>query len=273
MDAANNASQTDQPQSVTRESSPVDIPRDSMALQLIGRPRAGGFVMVESLDGSTAKEYFVEYSSRKGKEQSIQHLRSPVKGDEIDAADEPDYYEVLQINRQAETEAIHRIYRIMAARFHPDNPETGDVEKFLLLKKAYEVLSDPALRAEYEARHRKREAQPLPIFELKDFVNGVHAEANRRLGVLSLLYNQRRQDPERPVISLLELERLMAFPREYLGFSLWYLRSKQYVTVADNSDFVLTALGVDYVEENIGKSKALGKMLFPNGEEGEEDKP
>ncbi len=65
----------------------------------------------------------------------------------------------------------------------------------------------------------------------------------------------------------------MAFPREYLGFSLWYLRSKQYVTVADNSDFVLTALGVDYVEENIGKSKALGKMLFPNGEEGEEDKP
>jgi hypothetical protein len=238
-----------------------------MALQLIKRPRTGGFVMVESLDGSSAKEYFVRHSPRNGKDQSLLHLRSP---DESDEVDEPDYYEVLQINRQSDTEAIHRIYRIMAARLHPDNPETGDVEQFLLLKKAYEVLSDPALRAEYDARHRKRETQPLPIFELKDFVKGVHAEANRRLGVLSLLYNQRRQDPENPVISLLELERVMAFPREYLGFTIWYLRSKQYLTMADNSDFILTALGADYVEENIGKSKPLGKMLFPNGEEDEE---
>lgn len=259
----------DQSPSSTRDGSPADIPSDTMALQFIKRPRTGGFVMVESLDGSSAKEYFVPYSSRKAKDQSIRHLRNPVIGDEPDEVDEPDYYEVLQTNRQAETEAIHRIYRIMAARFHPDNPETGDVEKFLLLKKAYEVLSDPPLRAEYDARHRKREAKPLPIFELKDFVNGVHAEANRRLGVLSLLYNQRRQDPEHPVISLLELEHLMAFPREYLGFTLWYLRSKQYLTVADNSDYVLTALGADYLEENIGKSNALGKLLFPGVEAGE----
>ena len=33
------------------------------------------------------------------------------------------------------------------------------------------------------------EAPPLPIFELKDFVEGIEGEKNRRLGVLSLLYH------------------------------------------------------------------------------------
>src|SRR5690349_7912822 len=41
-----------------------------------------------------------------------------------------DYYEILQISRHADAETIHRVYRIMASRFHPDNPKTGDVEKF-----------------------------------------------------------------------------------------------------------------------------------------------
>jgi hypothetical protein len=37
-----------------------------------------------------------------------------------------DYYEVLQLSPKADLETIHRVYRIMAARFHPDNPESRD---------------------------------------------------------------------------------------------------------------------------------------------------
>jgi curved DNA-binding protein CbpA len=151
----------------------------------------------------------------------------------------------------------------MAARFHPDNPKTGDVEKFLLLKKAYEVLSDPDQRREYDTRRQKQEAEPLPVFELKDFVTGIEAEANRRLGVLSLLYNQRRQDPDHPAVSLLLLEQRMAFPREYLNFTMWYLRAKGLVTAADNADYVITASGTDFVEANISRSEALAQLLFP----------
>ncbi|MEJ5370304.1 MAG: J domain-containing protein, partial [Bryobacteraceae bacterium] len=62
-----------------------------------------------------------------------------------------DYYELLQISPNAEPETITRVYRILAARFHPDNPHTGDAEKFQLLRKAYQVLSDPQRRAEYDA--------------------------------------------------------------------------------------------------------------------------
>ena len=40
----------------------------------------------------------------------------------------PDYYEFLQISPNAEPETIHRVYRFLAGRYHPDNPDTGDPE-------------------------------------------------------------------------------------------------------------------------------------------------
>ena len=54
------------------------------------------------------------------------------------------YYDLLQINPRAEIETIERVYRIMAARYHPDNQQTGDAERFRLLTEAYQMLRDPA---------------------------------------------------------------------------------------------------------------------------------
>ncbi len=177
------------------------------------------------------------------------------------AQEEINYYEFLQISPNADIQAIHRIYRLLAARFHPDNPETGDVEKFVILQAAYDVLSDPQRRAEYDAALQGRKDGTLPIFELHDFVEGIEGEANRRLGILSLLYNKRRTSPYNPGISLLDLETRMGIPREYLDFTLWYLKSKEYITVADSSDFALTARGVDFVESNASKVPILDRLL------------
>lgn len=176
-----------------------------------------------------------------------------------------DYYETLQISPRADAETIRRVYRIMAARLHPDNAQTGNLEKFLNLKKAYEVLSDPEQRAAYDTGHQSSQEAPMPIFEQRDFVDGIEGEMNRRLGVLSLLYHKRRIDEAHPGISVLELEQRMSFPREYLHFTTWYLRSKGYVTVEDNSDFILTALGVDYVEEHTPSNLLLQKLLLSAG--------
>ncbi|HPU71842.1 MAG TPA: DnaJ domain-containing protein, partial [Bryobacteraceae bacterium] len=103
-----------------------------------------------------------------------------------------DYYELLQISQNAELQTIQRVYRMLAARYHPDNPETGDIDKFVLLKQAYDVLSDPERRAEYDKEWLQHNTQPMPIFEMKEFVVGIDAEMNRRLGALCLLYNRRR---------------------------------------------------------------------------------
>src|SRR5690242_13070567 len=172
-----------------------------------------------------------------------------------------DYYELLQISPNAEPETIHRVFRIMASRYHPDNKETGDNEKFLLLTKAYAVLSDPARRASYENLHRNQRAQPLPVFGLKEFADGLEGEVNRRLGILSLLYNRRRTNPENPGISLLEFETVMSFPREHLEFAIWFLREKQYIRTGNNSDYYIAAAGVEYLEAEVPTKGILSKLL------------
>jgi curved DNA-binding protein len=172
-----------------------------------------------------------------------------------------DYYELLQISPNAEPETIHRVFRIMASRYHPDNKETGDNEKFLLLTKAYAVLSDPSRRASYESLHRNQRAQPLPVFGLKEFAEGLEGEVNRRLGILSLLYNRRRTNPEDPGISLLEFETVMSFPREHLEFAIWFLREKEYIRTGNNSDYYIAAAGVEYLESEVPSKGILSKLL------------
>ena len=181
---------------------------------------------------------------------------------EAPLSENADYYETLQISPNADPETVHRVYRIMASRFHPDNPVTGSLERFLQLREAYQTLSDPALRTAYDANHRIRQTEPLPVFWQKSFVDGIEGETNRRLGVLSLLYHRRRVNENKPGVSLMELEQRMAFPREYLNFALWYLRSKGYVTLLeDNSDYAVTSAGVDFVESCSIKNKVIRDLL------------
>src|SRR5450759_3164581 len=179
-----------------------------------------------------------------------------------------DYYEVLQISRKADIETIHRVYRMMATRCHPDNPITGNTETFLLLNRAYNVLADPARRAIYDGARLIEYPCPLPIFELKEFVYGLAGEVNRRLGVLSLLYNQRRASLDLPGLSVLDLERRMAFPREHLDFTLWYLRAKGYVCRVENSDYGITAEGIDFIESHSTTDELVKRLIHAGSEIG-----
>jgi preprotein translocase subunit Sec63 len=51
-----------------------------------------------------------------------------------------DHYEDLQISPKADQETIERVYRLLAKRYHPDNNDSGSVEKFDIITKAYKVL-------------------------------------------------------------------------------------------------------------------------------------
>lgn len=174
---------------------------------------------------------------------------------------EIDYYEILQLSSKADVETIHRVYRIMAARFHPDNPESGDPERFLLLSEAYRVLGDAARRAQYDLLRSSRPAAAVPLFQARAFVDQKEGEMNRRLGILCLLYAQRRRFPDHPSIALMELEALMSIPREYLEFALWYLKQKKMIEMDQTADFSLTAAGVDFVEEHTMAREILLRLL------------
>lgn len=76
------------------------------------------------------------------------------------ATSDHDFYELLGITFETSESDIRRAYRKAALKYHPDKnagkPEV--VEKFHLLQIAYDVLSDPAIKALYDnARRAKRE--------------------------------------------------------------------------------------------------------------------
>jgi curved DNA-binding protein len=178
-----------------------------------------------------------------------------------------DYYEFLQISPNADPDTIHRVYRFLASRFHPDNPTTGDPEKFFQLKSAYDVLSDPAQRLEYDASYQREMPETTPLSTTVDFMDRMEGELNRRLAVLAVLYYRRRNNPYAPEVGLAEIEKQMGFPRDYLDFTTWYLLKKGYITRADNSDFTLTAEGVDFVETQRIHIPVLNKMLTTGTED------
>ncbi len=64
-----------------------------------------------------------------------------------------DYYEVLELERSADTQAIKKAYRRLALQYHPDrtNNCSESEEKFKEASEAYEVLSDPQRRQLYDS--------------------------------------------------------------------------------------------------------------------------
>ncbi|MGE3107565.1 MAG: DnaJ domain-containing protein [Phycisphaerales bacterium] len=61
-------------------------------------------------------------------------------------------YDILGVTPNASAEQIKRAYREAARRHHPDVSESGDAaERFAEATRAYQVLSDPESRREYDA--------------------------------------------------------------------------------------------------------------------------
>jgi curved DNA-binding protein CbpA len=166
--------------------------------------------------------------------------------------DEPvDYYETLQISANAEPDTIHRVYRLLAQRFHPDNAETGNEAQFRALSEAYRVLSDPESRAKYDVAHeRQRQERWKLVSSGAEAENDFEVEQHVRLTVLEVLYTRRRTEPADPGVTPLDLERLIGRAREHLEFTIWYLNQKKWITRSDNSALIITADGADFLESH-----------------------
>lgn len=73
------------------------------------------------------------------------------------AQDKLDFYEVLGLHYTADLDEIKSVYRSLARRYHPDTShEPGARETFQRITAAYEVIGDPARRAEYDRWRREQ---------------------------------------------------------------------------------------------------------------------
>ncbi len=78
------------------------------------------------------------------------------------------YYALLGVLRDASAEDIRRAYFEAAQQLHPDkNKLAGETELFLEIQQAYEVLSNPQRRAQYDATLPAEEEAPEPPINYK----------------------------------------------------------------------------------------------------------
>jgi curved DNA-binding protein CbpA len=159
-----------------------------------------------------------------------------------------DYYEMLQVSSNAQSDTIHRVYRILAQQLHPDNPESGNEHQFRKLLEAYQVLSDPERRAAYDVQHHQYKKLCWQIFG-QNGVHGIEAEKRRRNGVLAALYRARIANPQNGGMTLNELEDLLSCPKEHLEFAMWFLKELQHIQRGDSGRYQITVKGAETAEQ------------------------
>lgn len=120
------------------------------------------------------------------------------------------YFEILGVTQDASSADIKRAYRQLARKYHPDlNPgDKAAEEQFKLLGEAYEILSDPEKRSQYEEyssfwqqkgfrqRVSKFSFKDLDFSDLGDFNSFVDQLLNRRGGDTAPSNNGRPPEPQ-----------------------------------------------------------------------------
>jgi curved DNA-binding protein CbpA len=164
----------------------------------------------------------------------------------MDASTFIDYYEILEISPNANSETIDRVFRYQAQRYHPDNQHTGDVVRFSEIVQAHNTLRDPVKRAQYDLRHASHSRFRWKLAEEASDSKGIERDVDIQDRLLSILYVKRRQDIKNPGIGDIDLERLSGCPREHLEFHLWYLKEKGWLAKLEDGTLAITVNGVDY---------------------------
>jgi curved DNA-binding protein len=156
-----------------------------------------------------------------------------------------DFYETLQLSPNASSETLERVYRLLAKRYHPDNQLTGDADKFANIQQAFQTLSDPAQRAQYDVRYDEQRGEQWKVFDQKSAGDGRDNDKRVFHALLSLLYIARRRDPRRGGLGEMNLEKMLGIPHEHLDFPLWYLKERGWIERLDNGQLAITVDGID----------------------------
>lgn len=174
-----------------------------------------------------------------------------------------DYYIVLGIEPRSDSETIQTAYTKQAQKYHPSNAETGDVDKFDQVNAAYEILSDPALRIEFDKIKGIDQDAGNPTFSGAEFFDGLKRTFVLRSTILCLLCDRRRTKSTKPTMSMREIETMLQTTNDELNFVMWYLKQRGLVINDDKSNLQISAEGMDFLQTNPPSQEAVMQMVRP----------
>ena len=184
-----------------------------------------------------------------------------------------DYYELLQLSSNADTDTIERVFRHLAKKFHPDNKESADSDRFRLIVEAHRTLSDPETRAGYDIKYQDYWNRKWKLASEASDGTAFGDDREIRENLLSIMYIQRRRNMKSPGLGDYEMARLLGRPFELVEFHVWYLKAKGWVERLDTGHLAISALGVDEVEQGrlrFGKDRLLTADGYaPEGAKGQ----
>ena len=171
-----------------------------------------------------------------------------------------DYYEILEISPNANSGSIERMFRYFAQRYHPDNPDSGDRDRFDQVLEANAVLKDPARRAQYDVQYKQHLGIRSKLADEAGDREGIDRDSEIQNKMMSVFYVKRRQNVNDPGVSEFELERMLDCPPEYLEFHIWYLKAKGWIVRLDGGKLAITIEGVDHATS--GHREKVTKRLL-----------
>jgi Ca-activated chloride channel homolog len=187
-----------------------------------------------------------------------------------------DYYALLGVTRGASQEEIKRAYFNAAQKLHPDkNTAAGETELFLGVQQAYEVLSNPKRRMQYDATLPPEENPALPYTYkvLYSRPNLVRLNEPQMLYLILELETPAaaRQSPSPPLNACLVLDRSTSMQGEKMDIVkataiqvLRNLRPQDILSVVTFSDRAEVIIPASYHQDKI-RLEAKIQMIQPSG--------
>jgi curved DNA-binding protein CbpA len=176
-----------------------------------------------------------------------------------------DHYRVLELEPKSDLDAIHKAYTKLVQRYHPRNASTGDAAKFEAVNLAYEVLSDPILRGEFDKIKGVPEERTEPKFSGLEFFAALGHDSALRSAVLCILYDRRRSKPFTPGLTMRNIENILETTPEGLSFALWYLKQRNLVSSDDKSNLMISVEGMDFLEAKPPAPETIMPLFKPSG--------
>jgi curved DNA-binding protein CbpA len=176
-----------------------------------------------------------------------------------------DHYSILGVDAQADADAIGLAYAKLADKYHPGNFETGDQDKFDKIVQAYEVLSDPAQRREFDNIKGVSLEVGSPKFSGLPFFEELGRGTGLRLALLCVMYDRRRTRPFTPSLSMRHIENILHATVEELNFALWYLKQRGLANSDDKSSLQITVEGMDFLERVQPKPEVVMPFVKASG--------